>query len=73
MNWTQPDDVFLAVFVKKTGFFLLGTDVCGLHRMDGNEAAADSTAALSFASMDKMLQSMAAVKTTAKRDVLFMT
>ena len=38
----------------------------------GNDALTVSTAALSFASMEMMLQSMAAVKTTAKREVLFM-
>ena len=43
------------------------------YNADGNAAAADSTAALSFASMVRMLQSIAAVKTTAKREVLFMT
>ena len=39
---------------------------------DGNAAAADSTTADSFASMERMLQSMAAVKMTEKRDVLLM-
>ena len=42
------------------------------YRADGNDAAADSTTELNFASMERMLQSMAAVKMTAKRDVLFM-
>ena len=39
---------------------------------DGNAAAAVSTAADSFASMERMLQSMTAVKMTEKRDVLLM-
>ena len=42
------------------------------YSADGNAAATDSTAALSFASMERMLQSMAAVKKTEKRDVLLM-
>ena len=40
--------------------------------IDGNDVAADSTAALRFASMEMILQSMAAVKTAAKREVLLM-
>ena len=39
---------------------------------DGNAAAADSTAALSFASMERILQSMVAVKRTVKRESLLM-
>ncbi len=39
---------------------------------DGNAAAAVSTAADSFASMEMMPQSMTAVKMTEKRDVLLM-
>ena len=42
------------------------------YSADGNAAAADSTAALSFASMERMPQSMAAVKMTEKREVLLM-
>jgi len=42
------------------------------HSADGNAAAADSTAADSFASRERMLQSIAAVKMTEKRDVLLM-
>ena len=38
----------------------------------GNDAFTVSTAALSFTSMEMMLQSMVAVKTTAKSEVLFM-
>ncbi len=38
----------------------------------GNAAFTVSTAALSFTSMERMLLSMAAVKTTAKREDLFM-
>jgi hypothetical protein len=40
--------------------------------MDGNVAAAVSTAADNLASMERMLQSMAAVKKTAKRESLLM-
>ena len=42
------------------------------YSADGNAAAAVSTAAVSFASMARMMQSMAAVKMTEKRDVLLM-
>ena len=42
------------------------------YNADGNAAAADSTAVQSFASIERMLQSMAAVQRTAKREVLFM-
>ena len=42
------------------------------YRADGNAAAADSTAALSFASMERILQSMVAVKRTVKRESLLM-
>ena len=42
------------------------------YNADGNAAAADSTAVQSFASIERILQSMAAVKRTAKRDNLFM-
>jgi len=42
------------------------------YKADGKAAAADSTAELSFASMEMMLQSMAAEKTSAKKDVLLM-
>ena len=45
-------------------------DVC--YSAEGNAAAADSTAADSFASRERMLQSMAAVKMTEKRVVLLM-
>ena len=75
MNWTQPDGIFLAVFGKKVGkehFFRPELMCAADYSTDGNAAAADSTAALSFASMVKMLQSIAAVKTTAKREVLVM-
>ena len=51
---------------------MLGPAVRLCQNADGNAAAADSTAVFSFASMVRMLQSMAAVKRTAKRDVLFM-
>ena len=42
------------------------------HIAAGNAAFTVSTAALSFTSMERMLQSMAAVKTTAKMEDLFM-
>ncbi len=42
------------------------------HIVAGNAAFTVSTAALSFTSMERMLQSMAAVKTTAKMEDLFM-
>ena len=42
------------------------------YNADGNAAAAVSTAAFSFASMERILQSMTAVKMTEKRDVLLM-
>ena len=42
------------------------------YRAVGNAATADSTAALSFASIERMPQSMAAVKMTEKREVLLM-
>ena len=51
---------------------LSGPAGCPYQKADGNAAAADSTAVFSFASMVRMLQSMAAVKRTAKREVLFM-
>ena len=75
MNWTQPDGIFLAVFGKKVGkehFFRPELMCAAGYSTDGNAAAADSTAAFSFASMARMLQSMAAVKITEKRDVLLM-
>ena len=45
-------------------------DVC--YSADGNAAAADSTAAVSFASKERMPQSIVAVKMMEKREVLLM-
>ena len=51
-----------------------GVRICPFicHIAAGNAAFTASTAALSFTSMERMLPSMAAVKTTAKREDLFM-
>jgi hypothetical protein len=75
--WTVRAGVFLALSAKKSKKrFQANARAafrCGHgHNAEGNDAAADSMAAFSFASMERMLQSMAAVNTTAKREVLSM-
>jgi hypothetical protein len=69
---------FLALFRKKTEksaesqFHAVGAETARHGQSAvGNAALAVSTAALSFTNMERMAQSMVAVKTAAKSDVRF--
>ena len=68
MHWKQVflQECFVLCAVCQKKF------VVRYYRVDGKAAAADSTAVLSFMSMEMMLQSIAAEKTSAKRDDLLM-